>query len=165
MAAPFDYALLTLEKPIGNEAFKRLGGRKLFYWGSNAGGGGTSVRAAAPSQLEGRTAITAGYPKDRGNGEVPHITSGQLSNVRADRALMDFSADACQGQSGSPVWVNVGGRHCLVGIMRSVGETTNTVLRISDAICAQLRKWMGSESDACLRLRVGRGCPTSSARG
>ena len=150
MAAPFDYALLELEKPIGNEAFKRLGGRKLFYWGSNAGGGGTSVRAAAPTQLEGRTAITAGYPKDRGNGQVPHITSGQLSNVRADRALMDFSADACQGQSGSPVWVNVGGRHCLVGIMRSVGETTNTVLRISDAMCAQLRKWMGSESDACL---------------
>lgn len=154
MAAPFDYALLTLEKPIGNEAFKRLGGRKLFYWGSNAGGGGTSVRAAAPSQLEGRTAVTAGYPKDRGNGEVPHITSGQLANVRADRALMDFSADACQGQSGSPVWVDVGGRHCLVGIMRSVGETSNTVLRISDAICAQLRQWMGSESDACLPAPV-----------
>jgi V8-like Glu-specific endopeptidase len=146
--AGFDYALLTLEKPIGEETFKRLGGNKLCYWGSRACGRGTTLRPVSPSRLEGRTVITAGYPKDKG-GKTPYITTGQLSNVSASRRTMDISADACQGQSGSPVWMNVGGEHCMVGMLLSVKETTNVALRFTDEICAQLRSWLKGASDVC----------------
>lgn len=146
--AGFDYALLTLEKPIGDEIFRRLGGKKLCYWGSRACGGGTTVRPLPPGRLEGRTAITAGYPKDKG-GTAPHITTGELSNVSAGSQIMHISADACRGQSGSPVWINSGGEHCMVGMMLSVRETTNVALRVTDEICAQLRAWIKGASDIC----------------
>jgi len=147
-AAAFDYALLTLDKPIGKEVFNRIGDKRLCYWGSRTGGQGTTLRATIASQLQGRTVITAGYPKDKG-GKIPYIVTGQLSNVRDPSPTMDISADACQGQSGSPVWANVGDKHCMVGMMVRVGETTNTALRFTDAFCTELRSWLNGESDVC----------------
>jgi hypothetical protein len=63
---------------------------------------------------------------------------------------MSYSADACQGQSGSPVWVNVGGELRLVGLLVMVTPTTTLVLRVTRELSRQLRSWLGNESDAFL---------------
>jgi len=58
---------------------------------------------------------------------------------------MDISADACQGQSGSPVWINAGGKHCMVGMMVMVMPTTNLAIRLQPQarqLNADLSLWM-----------------------
>jgi V8-like Glu-specific endopeptidase len=145
----FDYALLTLDTALGEQTFKRLGGKMLGYWGSLGAGGGTTLRAARADALNGRTAITAGYPNDRGGNESPFITRGALSGADARLRHMNITADACEGQSGSPVWLTIDGRHCLVGMMVMVLERTNVALRIGVEVCRQLCLWMKKDSDIC----------------
>jgi V8-like Glu-specific endopeptidase len=148
MPAEYDYALLTLEKRIGDEVFKRLGGAKLCYWGSLSCGHKSLAARVPPMSLEGATAFTAGYPKDRGNAESLFRTSGVLSNVNPTQRIMFYTADACQGQSGSPVWVNVNGERRLVGMLiRATANTTRT-LRMTREFATDMRKWLGRESDA-----------------
>ncbi len=143
-----DYALLTLDTAIGDRAFKALGGNQLGYWGSRANGAGSSFRRVPPGPLNGRTATTAGYPKDKGR-ETPYVTAGQIMNATVHSRTMNISADACQGQSGSPIWLTVDNERCLVGLMVAVGRGTNIALRVTDELCAQLRTWMKGASDAC----------------
>lgn len=151
----FDYAVLTLKQSIGDETFKQLGGHKLGYWGSPTDGGGTTVNAARPEALNGRDAQTAGYPNDRGGNESPFVTTGQLSQVDARVRHMNYSADACQGQSGSPVWVEVGGKYCMVGLLVKVIAQTNVALRIGAEVCADLRAWVGKAATLCASTSPG----------
>jgi V8-like Glu-specific endopeptidase len=148
MPADQDYALLTLDKRVGDATFKALGGAKLCYWGAKSCGHRAIAARVPPETLQGATAYTAGYPKDRGNNEKPMRATGVLSGVVAANRLMMYSADACQGQSGSPVWVNVDGERRLVGMLVKVLPTTTLALRVTREMCAQLRKWLGTESDA-----------------
>jgi V8-like Glu-specific endopeptidase len=150
MPADQDYALLTLDTRVGDKTFPRLGGAKLCYWGAASCGHRAIAKRVPPQTLAGATAFTSGYPKDRGNGESPLHGSGVLSGVVSTRRLMSYSADACQGQSGSPVWVNVGGELRLVGILVMVLPTTTLVLRVTRELSRQLRAWLGSESAAFL---------------
>jgi V8-like Glu-specific endopeptidase len=145
-----DYALLTLDTRVGDKTFARLGGAKLCYWGAASCGHRAIAKRVPPQTLAGATAFTSGYPKDRGNGESPLHGSGVLTGVVSTRRLMSYSADACQGQSGSPVWVEVGGELRLVGILVMVLPTTTLVLRVTRELSRQLRAWLGSESDAFL---------------
>ena len=148
MPAAFDYALLTLEKSIGAETYKRLSAATLCYWGAISCGHPAVAYRVDPTTLRGVTARTAGYPKDRGNAESAHETTGVLSRVVANSRTMQYSADACQGQSGSPVWVTVDTRHTLVGIVSRVGADSTTVVRVTREMSRQLRKWMGGASEA-----------------
>ena len=141
-----DYALLTLDKRIGNETFKAIGNRKLFYWGSAQCPEATAV-SQDPTSLVRATGISAGYPNDRGGAKTMFSTSGQLGVTRAGQ-FMVFAADACQGQSGSPVWVVSGGKHQLVGLLVRVQAGSASVIPFTREVAKQLRAWMGSESDA-----------------
>ena len=137
----FDYALLTLDKA--------LGGKAPGYWGSHAAGGGTQLRGPRADALNGRTAVTAGYPNDRGGNESPFITRGVISGADERLRHMNISADACEGQSGSPVWLTIDGKHCLVGMLVMVLSRTNVALRVSPQVCRQLCQWMKKDSDIC----------------
>jgi V8-like Glu-specific endopeptidase len=144
-----DYALLTLDKAVGDDTFKALGGKRLGYWGSKAHGAGSVFQAAAPAVVNGRTATTAGYPKDVGNGETMISTDGRINGADVRSRTMSITADACQGQSGSPVWLDEATGPCLVGMMVAVFRGVNLALRVTDDVCAQLRHWMKGASDAC----------------
>ncbi|MEO8450182.1 MAG: trypsin-like peptidase domain-containing protein [Gemmatimonadota bacterium] len=143
-----DFAILTLDTAVGDKELAAIGGAKLGYWGS-AGGKG-SLQPVPAAQLQGKTAITVGYPGDHG-GDTGYLSTGRLSGVYESRPIMDISADACQGQSGSPVWINVDGKHCLVGMMVMVTPTSNLAIRVSADVCRQLCAWMKGQSDICRR--------------
>jgi V8-like Glu-specific endopeptidase len=152
-----DYALLTLDTAVGDKTFKSLGNQKLCYWGSAACPQATAVRQD-PNSLVRATGITGGYPNDRGGGVKPFTVSGQLGGVVQTRRFMNFAADACQGQSGSPVWVVGGGEHRLVGLLVRVQAGGALVIRVTLEFAKQLRDWMGNASDAFASRR------SSSAR-
>ena len=142
-----DYALLTLSTAAGDKTFASLGNQKLCYWGSAACPQATAVRQD-PKSLAGATGITAGYPNDRGGAETLFTTSGQLGGVVRTRRFMNFAADACQGQSGSPVWVIAGGEYRLVGLLVRVQAGSALVIRVTREFARQMRAWMGNASDA-----------------
>lgn len=142
-----DYALLTLEKAAGDKTFESLGNKKLCYWGSAACPEATAV-PQDPASLVRATGITAGYPNDRGGAIKPFTVSGQLGGIVKTRRFMNFAGDACQGQSGSPVWVVAGGEYRLVGLLVRVQSGSSLVIRVTDEFAKQLRSWLGSASDA-----------------
>jgi V8-like Glu-specific endopeptidase len=141
-----DYALLTLDAAAGDKTFKSLGNQKLGYWGSAASPQATAV-SQDPRTLAGATGISAGYPNDRGGAVKPFTTSGQLGVLPRQR-FMRFTADACQGQSGSPVWVTAGSEFRLVGLLVRVEAAGALVIPITRDVAKQLRDFMGNASDA-----------------
>ena len=142
-----DYALLTLDTAVGDKTFKSLGNKTLGYWGSAAHPQATAVRQD-PASLVRATGITAGYPNDRGGGVKPFTVSGQLGGIVSSRRFMNLAVDACQGQSGSPVWVVSGSEYRLVGLLVRVQAGGALAIRVTHEFAKQLRDWMGSASDA-----------------
>jgi V8-like Glu-specific endopeptidase len=141
-----DYALLTLDTAVGDTTFKSLGNQKLCYWGSAACPQATAV-TQDPRSLVRATGISAGYPNDRERAKKLFTTSGQLGVVPR-KTFMRFTADACQGQSGSPVWVAAGGEYRLVGLLVQVEAAGGLMIPVTREVGKQLRAWMGNASDA-----------------
>jgi V8-like Glu-specific endopeptidase len=143
-----DYALLTLDTAVGDKTFKSLGNQKLCYWGSAACAPQATAVTQDPNSLVRATGVTAGYPNDRGGGVKLFTASGQLGGVVKTRRFMNFAADACQGQSGSPVWVVSGNEYRLVGLMVRVQAGGALVIRVTPEFAKQMRDWTGNASDA-----------------
>ena len=142
----YDYALLTLPEPIGTKTFSKLQGR-LCFWGSETCGEGTLFRRLDPAALAGKKALTAGYPGRKG-GDKLYCSVGMLHSVglRGHLRTMRIQADATQGQSGSPVWLKVKGNPCLVGVLVGAGERTNTVVRVTRELRAQVISWIAEDA-------------------
>jgi phosphatidylserine/phosphatidylglycerophosphate/cardiolipin synthase-like enzyme/V8-like Glu-specific endopeptidase len=149
----FDYALIELKKPIGAAKYSLLGNQRLCFWGSEECGGNTVLKILDPGQLAGVTAYSAGYPADLGGGTRPYTAEGRLSsvNVPGRPEVMNYDADGCPGQSGSPVWVELTGKRCLAGLFTKVGTVTdatthrvtgNEAVRFSREVFQQISKWM-----------------------
>jgi len=148
----YDYAIIELKKPAGAKRAPALNNNLLCFWGSRECGGNTNLEVAGATQLTGRTAYTAGYPGDLGNGTRLYSTSGLLSGVdiRGRREIMNYDADGCPGQSGSPIWVERDGKRYLVGIFTKVGTgynaatgtvTLNNAVRITQEVFDQISHW------------------------
>jgi hypothetical protein len=72
-------------------------------------------------------------------------------DVHGRREVMDYDADACNGQSGSPIWIEKDGKRYLVGILTKMGTgkdvTTNKVVgnsavRITQEVFDQISLWL-----------------------
>jgi V8-like Glu-specific endopeptidase len=128
-----DYAVLVLDKPLGRERFKALGGQPLGWWGSAAHGHDTALGPEIPTDwLTGKPITCAGYPgdtcgTDRLAGKtaaetrraiercrrerpelwaaVPWWSAGVVRAVHPSGALLHHTADTYGGQSGAPVWI------------------------------------------------------------
>jgi V8-like Glu-specific endopeptidase len=139
----YDYALVTLNRPVGQSKFDELKGGQLCFWGSPDCGAGTVLVRVDPKSLVTQTAYTAGYPRNKGQSAL-WCFSGLLAYVGEKDRTMTYTADVTEGQSGSPVWIERDGKSILVGIVVARG-TTNRVVRVTRELCRQLASWMGSQ--------------------
>jgi V8-like Glu-specific endopeptidase len=142
----FDYALLTLEKSLGQRQFKALQGNALCYWGSASCGINTVIARIDPHLLNGRAAYTAGYPSGKGRKQL-WSAAGLLHSVDEKKRLMWTTADTTVGQSGSPVWVTDQQRYCLVGIAAGAGTSANAVVRVTRELIRQLQAWISADDE------------------
>jgi hypothetical protein len=80
-ASIWDYALITLDKTIGQQTFDSIKPGKLAYWGASGFGGRFSMSHSDATTIAGTDAFTAGYPGDKGMGQELFLSKGTLSNV------------------------------------------------------------------------------------
>jgi V8-like Glu-specific endopeptidase len=148
----YDDAVIELKDPAGAKRAPILKNDLLCFWGSRECGGNTNLEVLAAKDLAGKTAYTAGYPADLGGGTRVYSTSGMLSSVdiRGRREIMNYDADGCPGQSGSPIWIERDGKRFLVGIFTKVGTgydaatgtvTLNNAVRITQEVFDQISHW------------------------
>jgi V8-like Glu-specific endopeptidase len=157
-SSQFDYALITLKERVGDRTLKEWNNKRLCYWGSTAGGAGTSVDAVPSALLKkliGTRVATAGYP-ETGNGEMicaaglfsagatsAHLTKEGLVEDWVKRTAVFFiTADASEGQSGSPVWILDNGKRYLIGVLAAIGDDYNTVVNLRVTVLKDLRNWI-----------------------
>ncbi len=136
----YDYAIITLSRPVADLKSSQLGGDKLCFWGSSACGAGTSAMPVDPATLVRQTVFTAGYPKRHGGNQM-WIYSGWLLSVPPQSPIMVFGGETTEGQSGSPVWIRQGGGYNLVGIVVARGNV-NRVIRLTWDVVFQVNEWM-----------------------
>jgi GH25 family lysozyme M1 (1,4-beta-N-acetylmuramidase)/V8-like Glu-specific endopeptidase len=144
----WDYALITLHKPLGQE---RIGQEHLGFWGSTEFA--TKFALGPVSERSFPRALTAGYPGDKGGLQL-WCASGFLVNVGPN--LMRTTADVTKGQSGSPVWVRVGDQQIVVGIAIAAMRANNIVGAITQGMIEELRGWIeeDGETPALSQLRT-----------
>jgi glutamyl endopeptidase len=142
----WDYALLTLGTRIGEKTFSKLNGKALSFWGSPRGGANSVFARPDPKTLNGKSAFTAGYPRSSGGQKLLSAAGILVSVVPANRT-MRITADATEGQSGSPVWIVENGRCCLVGVAAAAGQHLNVVVRVTRELVRQVRTWISEDGD------------------
>ena len=120
-----DYALITLDEPIGNET-------DFFGYASYAPTFYTSTRM-----------VTAGYPGDRSGGTRMYVQSGKPKRVTAHEVLTKF--DTGRGQSGSPLYVLDEGTYYVVGVLSSSGNDYSYFTRLTSPRLDTLDKWMNKD--------------------
>ena len=161
----FDFGLITLRQPIGNQPQRRLAGQPLGYWSKP--GTRTLILPVAPASpgLRGKRVTISGYPGDKPDGQQ-WAGKGQVVSVTpaVGPELIYYSADSCAGHSGSPVWATRGDRICVIAIhtgpcipgpdCRELGPSgcantptrrktpSNRAVLITPTVWARVRGWM-----------------------
>jgi GH25 family lysozyme M1 (1,4-beta-N-acetylmuramidase)/V8-like Glu-specific endopeptidase len=135
----WDYALITLHKPIGE---KMIGQEHLGFWGSREFGGKYTLGPVAARSFQ--DAWTAGYPGGKGGRQL-WSASGFLVTVGPN--LMRTTADVTRGQSGSPVWFRDGERQVAVGMAVAAMRANNIVRRITQGMIDELREWIKQDGE------------------
>jgi V8-like Glu-specific endopeptidase len=131
----WDYALLKLSDPVS---------KKLCHWGSPQCGQNSMFERPDPAHLNGKAVITAGYPGSSG-GKKMMQAAGILHSVQQQRRTMGITADTTKGQSGSPIWIDEGGKSKLVGIAVGASGQSNFAVRVTRELIRQLRTWIAAD--------------------
>jgi V8-like Glu-specific endopeptidase len=142
----WDYALITLNKRVGGKKFSRLRERPLYYWGHPTSGTHTIFARLDPRTLNGKAAITAGYPERKGGRQL-WLAAGILHSADVRRRTMWIAVKATKGQSGSPVWIQENGKFYLVGVAAGADEKSTVVVRVTDELIRQLQAWIREDGD------------------
>ena len=140
-----DFAIITLSRPVDGETSTRLKGDKLCYWGSSSCGGGTTSVPVDPNVLLRTDRVHRRIPQEQ-RGDAQWCFSGMLASVPAQSAIMVYTGETTEGQSGSPLWIEQDGKHNLVGIVVARGNV-NRVVRVTWGVVEELNNWMlGAEN-------------------
>lgn len=148
----WDYALLTLTKPIGSETFAVLDNRPLCYWGHPQCSVNSVFAPLKPVSLHNhvyynKRIYTAGYPKSKNNGTQLWRAISETVSFGHDARTIHTMADITEGQSGSPMWVFARGKFYLVGIVVTAGSNRNAAVHVTRDLIRQVRTWIIEDGD------------------
>jgi V8-like Glu-specific endopeptidase len=126
-AMPFDYGVITLDRPIG---------RRVGWW--------RRIGHKPDAFLQRYRVNTAGYPGDKGGNHLYRVYDRV---VRVYPQRFEFVLDVMGGQSGSPIWVRWQQYRKIVGIVTTHDDpltavVANTGVRITPTILANIRRWL-----------------------
>ncbi|UIE38401.1 trypsin-like serine peptidase [Leptodesmis sichuanensis] len=128
----FDYAVIHLNQPIGNET------------------GWFSIAVQDDATLKGLLVNVAGYPGDRDFGRYQYFASSKIDKVLPTRFF--YEADTYGGQSGGPVWFQDGTDQPVVIGVHSYGVggsfTLNSATRINADVFQVLKGWIDADNQA-----------------
>ncbi len=126
-AAPFDYAVITLDRPIGRRTgwFRR-------------------IRVLPAARLVRLRLNTSGYPGDRG-GHHQYLAYDRV--VRARGPFVEYLHDTMPGQSGSAVWVRWRNQRAIVAIHKRQDDprtppVANLGVRVTPTVLRDIRRWV-----------------------
>ncbi len=163
----FDYGLITLNRPIGDQRFAALGNKPLGFWGSRQYGFGTRLNPRNPNDLRGLPVNISGYPGDfcclkpvtpTTSCSPQHWAGAQfrafanITNVAPAQAprFMLYNLDTYGGHSGAPVWLRWQDFRNLIAIHTGPGwvvdpaerRRSNRGVRITQEVLNQVQAWM-----------------------
>lgn len=156
-----DYALIELEKPIGDRDFElKLRGSglksvkktvKLGYWGDSPG---FEIRAVTQKALHGVKLFSAAYPQMFGKVQMRAFGSGIHDDLKERIRILSpddygnllaHDADSTPGQSGGPLWRHVeqgGASVCqLVGVLIQRDRGINYAVALTEEVLTQIANW------------------------
>lgn len=118
----YDYGAIVLESPATNEI------------------GWFSFAAPPDTYLVSNIANISGYPADRDRATKQYYHSRNI--VRSSSRRIYYQIDTYGGQSGSPIWMNLGeGNRVAIGIHTTGGSTSNFGTRITEELFNNLKSW------------------------
>ncbi len=126
-ADSYDYAVITLDRPIG---------RRVGWW--------RRIRALPDRRLLRRRLNTAGYPGDQG-GDHQYWAFDRVVSVRGRR--IEYLNDTYKGQSGSPVWLRWRNFRSIVAIHAARDDpnsppVANRGVHITPGVLRDIRRWL-----------------------
>ena len=154
-----DYAVITLEKPAGDQKFASLKGEALKFWPIEA------LSGPAAAAIAGGDVLTAGYPNARAlNSQMWCFTgpastgsprldasikqSGEAAQRVRKLGVLFLWADAERGQSGSPVWTVADDKPLVLGVLVEAGDDANRAALVNDDMLNRIGKWTGQGAAA-----------------
>jgi V8-like Glu-specific endopeptidase len=117
-----DYGVIQLDQPIGDE----IG---YFAFG-----------AVSDSDVQSVDANISGYPADRDGASHQYYHARRI--LKANRTRLFYDIDTVGGQSGSPIWIDLGSRgRVAIGVHTTGAARGTSGTRINDDVLANLRAW------------------------
>lgn len=118
----FDYGVIFLDKPLDES---------IGYF---------SFAAPPDNFLVSNIANISGYPTDLDRATRQYYHARAIN--RASSRRLYYEIDTYGGQSGSPIWMNLGeGRRVAVGIHTTGSSTSNHGTRITEEIFKNFKTW------------------------
>lgn len=116
----FDYAAIILPTPLGSTT------------------GWFGIGVYPDGEMNGKAVNVAGYPGDKPSG-THWYGSNKVTSVSPRKVF--YAIDTYGGQSGAPVWRNIGGKRFACAVHAYGGATANSGTRINSAVYANLQSW------------------------
>ena len=99
-----------------------------------------AIGALSSAELRSMDANLSGYPADRDDASRQYYHARRI--LKATRTRLVYDIDTYGGQSGSPVWLDLGARgRVAVGIHTNGASGGNSATRINDEVFRNLRTW------------------------
>jgi V8-like Glu-specific endopeptidase len=136
-----DYGLITLNKPVDP---------RVQWWGHPATATDVWTEALLPLRQLRQAALpirTAGYPGVKDSYRRRMFEAQGRTQPASFGVTFRHTAATTEGQSGSPIWTERGGRLMLIGIVTSYDATSQLGLLLHDALVRnQVRQWMAQDA-------------------
>jgi hypothetical protein len=143
-----DYGLLTLSRPLGSAVFSSIGNTALGSWRDESHRLSTGIAEWSGEAVHMHVAT---FSRSFGGGDGYHklrVSTGAMRGLQRGQILHDASSKL--DAPGAPIWVEVGKRRLLVGIVSSVfskDSELNFGCYLSQETQNQLMQWVNMDHE------------------